>query len=132
MNVIDVIIRFLKLSAPFIIGLVKSKVVPKAKRKAYELLDTFVDERIHDLIKLVEKAKNEKDGIKKDAHIEGLRLGIATLQAICDKLEVGLGYLTQLINADCLTTALTEQIDIDIENEVQKLADNIKKEVSIV
>jgi hypothetical protein len=131
MNVLDIIVKFLKLSAPFIAKLIASKVVPKAKRKAYELLDGFVDDRIEDLVKLVNKAKNEKDGVKKAAHIEGLRLGVATLKAICTKLEIGLNHLNNILNVDCLSQALDETLDIEPDKELEQLAANIEKEVGI-
>ena len=71
---------------PFIKELVESKVVPTIKRKAYERLDDFVNDRIEDAATLVDKIYNEKNEIKKQAHLDGLRLGVATLRAIGEKL----------------------------------------------
>ena len=71
---------------PFIAKLIKSTVVPKLKRKAYERLDDFTNDRIEDLGNLVDKIKSETNEVKKEAHLEGFRLGISTLRAMANKL----------------------------------------------
>lgn len=76
----------LTIVAPFITKLIESTVIPKAKRKAYERLDDFTNDRIEDLAELVDKIQKEDDDIKKQTYLKGLKLGTATLRAIGNKL----------------------------------------------
>ena len=76
----------LPMTLPFIQKLIESKVVPILKRKTYERFDDFSNDMIEKLVHLKEKAENESDGIKKEAHLEGLNLGADTLRAIGAKL----------------------------------------------
>lgn len=78
--------NLLVFAIPFIQKLIASTVVPKIKRKAYEHLDDYVNDRIEDLVTLVNKIKSTDNEIKKQAHLEGLRLGVDTLRAIGKKL----------------------------------------------
>lgn len=71
---------------PFIKKLIESHVVPRVKRKAYERLDDFTNDRIEDLGNLVDKIHKEENEVKRQAHLEGLKLGVATLRAIGNKL----------------------------------------------
>lgn len=86
MNLKNAIIKLFSLTGPTIIRLIQSKVVPNLKCKAYEHLDSFVDDRIEDLCILVEKAKKTEDSLKKKAHLEGLSLGCQALNVIGVKL----------------------------------------------
>lgn len=86
MNLKNTIIKLFSLTGPSIIRLIQSKVIPNLKCKAYEHLDSFVDDRIEDLCNLVEKAKKTDDDIKKKAHLEGLSLGCQALNVIGVKL----------------------------------------------
>lgn len=86
MNLKNAIIKLFSLTGPSIIRLIQSKVIPNLKCKAYEHLDSFVDDRIEDLCNLVEKAKKTDDDIKKKAHLEGLSLGCQALNVIGVKL----------------------------------------------
>lgn len=86
MNLVEIIKTVLVITAPFIKELFQSKVVPKAQRKAYEVLDTVGDERIESLVRLKEKALEEENPVKKLAYEEGLKLGVSALRAIGQKL----------------------------------------------
>lgn len=79
-------VEILKIAAPFIFELIRSKAVPALKRIAYETLDYKVDEVIKDLAQNAEKIK-DAEGVKKEAYIEGTKLGIETLRAIAEKLN---------------------------------------------
>lgn len=84
----EVLKNLLLFAIPFIKELIESKVVPTLKRKAYERLDDFTNDRIEDLAVLVDKINATNDPIKKKAHIEGLKLGVATLKAIAEKITL--------------------------------------------
>lgn len=86
MNLKNTIIKLLSLTGPTIIRLIRSKIIPNLKCKAYEHLDSFVDDRIEDLCILVEKAKNTSDALKKKSHLEGISLGCQALNVIGVKL----------------------------------------------
>ena len=81
-----VIAKILPLTIPYIQDLILSKFVPILKRKGYELLDKKANKIIEDLVQNAEKIK-DAEGIKKEAYIEGTRLGVATLRAIAEKLN---------------------------------------------
>ena len=85
MNV-EILKNILLLAIPYIKKLIDSKVVPILKRKAYERFDDLSNDMIEKLVKLKEKAEEETDGIKKEAHLEGLELGADVLNAIGEKL----------------------------------------------
>ena len=84
----EVLKNILMFCLPYITKLIESKVVPVLKRKAYERLDDFTNDRIEDLGNLVDKIKNENNELKKKAHLEGFRLGVSTLKAVANKLVV--------------------------------------------
>lgn len=86
MNILEVLKTILQITMPFIQQLVESKVVPTAKRKAYEKLDEKADKLIEDLAQNASKIKDADDSIKYIAYIEGTKLGIDTLRALADKL----------------------------------------------
>ena len=92
------IIELLTLVLPIIKKLIESKVVPMIKRKAYQRLDDFTNDRIEDLSCLVEKINNCDDEIKRKAHLEGLRLGIEAIRAIGDKLLLAASEFERMIN----------------------------------
>ena len=94
----EVLKNLLLLATPFIKDLIESKVVPKLKRKAYERLDDFTNDRIEDLGLLVDKINATDDEVKKQAHLEGLRLGVATLKAIAKKLAVACAEFEKVLN----------------------------------
>jgi hypothetical protein len=71
---------------PMIKALVESKVVPALKRWSYENFDNKATSMVEKLISLKEKIDKEENSIKKMAHIEGYKLGVATLRAIGLKL----------------------------------------------
>lgn len=85
-TLLEIIKALLNLTVPFIQELIKSKVVPFLKRKAYEKVDAKVDSLIEDLAQNASKISAEKDEIKKLAYVEGTKLGIDTLRAIAEKL----------------------------------------------
>lgn len=75
----------LALVLPYIVEMVKSHIIPKIKRLAYEKLNDKVDKLIIDLAQNASKIK-DAEGAKKEAYIEGTKLGIETLRAISEKL----------------------------------------------
>lgn len=86
-NLLEVIKVILALTVPYIKELIQSKVVPMLKRKAYEKVDEKVDKLINDLAQNASKIKTEENELKKEAFIEGTKLGVETLRAIAEKLN---------------------------------------------
>lgn len=82
----EVIKTLLSITVPAIMELIKSKVVPAIKRRAYERVDEKVDKIIEDLAQNAAKIKDAV-GAKRIAYEEGTRLGIETLRAIAIKLN---------------------------------------------
>ena len=94
MKMKDLLKNIMLFVLPYIQELIASKVVPALKRKGYERLNDLVNDRLEDLANLVDKIKAETNEVKREAHLEGFRLGIKTLRAIsktitdaCNKLE---------------------------------------------
>lgn len=85
-TLLEIIKTLLNLTVPFIQELIKSKVVPFLKRKAYEKVDAKVDSLIEDLAQNASKISTEENEVKKLAYVEGTKLGIDTLRAIAEKL----------------------------------------------
>ena len=82
------ILKFIFASTvPVILELIKSKVVPAIKRRAYERVDEKVENLIQDLAQNASKIKEEENQTKKEAYIEGTKLGLETIRAIADKLN---------------------------------------------
>ena len=77
----------LTITIPFIRDLIASKVVPMIKRKAYQKLSKKADRIIEDLAQNATKIAEEDNDLKKEAYIEGTKLGIQTLRAVADKLN---------------------------------------------
>lgn len=77
----------LEIVIPYIKQLIKSKVVPTLKRKAYEKLNNKADALIEDLAQNAAKIANEPDKDKQAAYIEGTKLGLETIRAIAKKLN---------------------------------------------
>lgn len=71
---------------PILKVLLEEQVIPRLKRRAYELFDNFADDRIEDLTELVDKIKNTNDSEKRKRHLKGFSLGIQTIRAIAEKL----------------------------------------------
>lgn len=76
-----------QITVPFIKELIESKVVPTVKRKMYERLDVRADKVISDLAQNASKIKDEEDELKKEAYMEGTKLGIEMLRALAEKLN---------------------------------------------
>lgn len=85
-TLLEIIKTLLNLTVPFIQELIKSKVVPFLKRKAYEKVDAKVDNLIEDLAQNASKISAQEDEVKRLAYVEGTKLGIDTLRAIAQKL----------------------------------------------
>lgn len=77
----------LTITVPFIKELIHSKVVPTLKRKGYEKLSNKADDIIEDLAQNASKIAKEENELKKEAYLEGTKLGIDTLRAIAEKLN---------------------------------------------
>lgn len=86
-----------EMTLPYIQNLIKSKVVPTLKRKAYEKVDSKIDKLITDLAQNASKIANEDNEFKKVAYIQGTQLGIETLRAIADKLNKAADEIEQAI-----------------------------------
>lgn len=84
---IEILKTIFTVTVPFIMELIKSKVVPAVKRRAYERVDEKVDSLIQDLAQNASKIKNEENSTKREAYIEGTKLGLETIRAIADKLN---------------------------------------------
>lgn len=87
MNILDIIKTILELTFPYIQELIKSKVVPALKRKAYQKLDEKADKLIEDLAQNAAKIKYAETPTKYVAYIEGTKLGIDTLRAFAEKFN---------------------------------------------
>lgn len=77
----------LTITVPFIKELIQSKVVPTLKRKGYEKLSNKADDIIEDLAQNASKIAKEENDLKKEAYLEGTKLGIDTLRAVAEKLN---------------------------------------------
>lgn len=85
--ILNAIKLILTITIPFIKELIASKVVPAIKRKGYQKLSNKADRIIEDLAQNATKIAEETDGLKKEAYVEGTKLGIQTLRAVADKLN---------------------------------------------
>ncbi len=99
-NLIRILKEILAISTPAIQNLIESSIVPILKRKTYERLDDFVNDRIEDLSELFTKIKNTENEAKRKAHIEGFKLGLETLEAIGNKLIKAAKTLKEELNSD--------------------------------
>ncbi len=86
-TLLEIIKTILTLTLPLIKQLIESKVVPFVKRKAYEKIDSKADGLITDLAQNAGKIKDEKNPVKKEAYIEGTKLGIEMLRGMSEKLK---------------------------------------------
>ena len=93
----EVLKTILNITIPFIQELIKSKVVPFLKRKAYEKVDAKIDNLISDLAQNASKISFEEDEIKKMAYIEGTKLGVETLRAIAEKLNKAANEIEKVV-----------------------------------
>lgn len=87
MNFKKLLSELLAFALPYLKKLIESKIVPALKRKAYQRLDDFANDRIEDLSELLEKIKKTDNEEKKKRHLEGFRLGVEALIAIGEKLQ---------------------------------------------
>ena len=69
----------LALTIPYLKELILSKVVPAVKRRAYAAADSKINTLINDLAQNAAKISKEDNPVKKEAYIEGTRLGIDTI-----------------------------------------------------
>lgn len=86
-ELMELLQAILAITIPFIKELIQSKVVPAIKRKAYQRLDDRADKLIEDLAQNASKIKDEENELKRDAYIEGTKLGIETIRALAEKLN---------------------------------------------
>lgn len=87
----------LEIVIPYIKQLIKSKVVPTLKRKAYEKLNSKADALIEDLAQNAAKIADEPDISKQAAYVEGTKLGLETLRAIAEKLNKAADEIERVI-----------------------------------
>ena len=85
------------ITVPFIKELIQSKVVPTLKRKMYERLDARAEKVINDLAQNAAKIKNEENEVKREAYIEGTKLGLEMLRALADKLNKAADEIDKVI-----------------------------------
>ena len=85
-SLLNIIKTILTLAVPYIKELIESKVVPILKRKAYEKANERIDKLIEDLAQNASKIHSETNEVKKNAYIEGSKLGLATLRVLAEKL----------------------------------------------
>lgn len=85
-KLLNIIKGILALAIPAIKKLIESQVVPRLKRRAYEVINTKTDLLIKDLAQNASKIANEPDENKKLAYIEGTKLGVETLRLLAEKL----------------------------------------------
>lgn len=96
-TLLEALKAILALTIPYITELIKSKVVPVLKRKAYEKVDAKVDKLIEDLAQNASKINNEENEVKKEAYVEGTKLGIETIRAIAEKLNKAADEIEKVI-----------------------------------
>lgn len=94
----EAIKAILTITLPFIKQLIESKVVPALKRKAYEAVNKKTDKLIADLAQNASKIKDEENQVKKEAYIEGTKLGIETMRALAEKLNKAADEIEKAIN----------------------------------
>ena len=87
----------LTITLPCIKELIQSQVVPAIKRKAYQRLDDRADKLIEDLAQNASKIKDEENELKREAYIEGTKLGIETVRAIAEKLNKAADEIEKVI-----------------------------------
>ena len=93
MNFVQIIQMLLPVILPFIEKLIESTAVPFLQRKTYERYNEFTSERLHSLAILKQKLEVAPDGIKKEAYMEGLKLGTDTLRAVAETIIKGCDVL---------------------------------------
>jgi hypothetical protein len=86
-GLVEIVKSILTATLPFIMELIKSKVVPAVKRRAYEKLDEKADNLILDLAQNAAKIKDADDSTKLAAYTEGTKLGLEAIRAIAEKLN---------------------------------------------
>ena len=82
-NLMTVLKSILALTVPYIQKLVKSTLVPKLKRQAYEFVNKEADKLIKDLAQNASKIAQTEDNAK---YIEGTKLGLEMVRALATKL----------------------------------------------
>lgn len=97
MNFAEILSSILVITLPFIKKLIQSTVVPFLKRTAYEKLDNRVDALIQDLAQNAGKIATEDNEAKKFAYQEGTKLGIDTLRAIAEKLNMAANEIEKVL-----------------------------------
>lgn len=96
-DLVEVLKFIFAITLPYIKELIQSKVVPAIKRKAYQRLDDRADKLIEDLAQNASKIKDEENELKRDAYIEGTKLGIETVRAIAEKLNKAADEIEKVI-----------------------------------
>ena len=96
-NLLEVLQSIFLLILPYIKELIKSKVVPAIKRKAYEKFNEKADKLITDLAQNASKIALESNAEKKDAYIEGTKLGLDTLRALAEKLNKAVDEIEKVV-----------------------------------
>jgi len=96
-DLVEVLKIIFAITLPYIKDLIQSKVVPAIKRKAYQRLDDRADKLIEDLAQNASKIKDEENELKRDAYIEGTKLGVETVRAIAEKLNKAADEIEKVI-----------------------------------
>lgn len=97
-TLMETIKTILIFTLPYLKQLIESKVIPALKRKKYEKVDVKIDNLISDLAQNAGKIQDEENVIKKEAYLEGTKLGISMLRAIAEKLNKAADEIEKAVN----------------------------------
>lgn len=87
MSLKDKLFILFSIASPLLGNIMEERIIPKAVKIAYQVLDNFIDGRIEALVELLGKVEKTSDKEKRDRHIKGFTLGVEFLQALSNKLS---------------------------------------------
>lgn len=87
MSLKDKLFILFSIASPLLGNIMEEKIIPKAVKIAYQVLDNFIDGRIEALVELLGKVEKTSNKEKRDRHIKGFTLGVEFLQALSNKLS---------------------------------------------
>ena len=71
---------------PLLEKVLSEKILPKLKKRAYEHVDSFIDDRLEDLSNLLDKAFSTDDPDKKEKHLKGAQIGSNAMRLMANKI----------------------------------------------